>query len=82
MSREEQWRIMGYLVNEVESHGSLTDPHFFGLPVLSVLSSDAVHDLLQPPGCLVLLPILLTLRRQNHTAFSTLTLRLGCMRGS
>ena len=65
MSREEQWRIMGYLVNEVESHGSLTDPHFFGLPVLSVLSSDAVHDLLQPPGCLVLLPILLTLRRQK-----------------
>lgn len=52
-----------HLVDEVERHGPLSDPHLLGLPVLAVLVSDAVHALLQPASRLVLLPVLLPLRR-------------------
>lgn len=74
---------MGYLVNKVERYGSLPDPHLFGLPVLPVLGPDAVHALLQPPGGLVLLPILLALNRPSdkHTPMSALMHRLEVQLG-
>jgi len=62
-----------YLINEVEGHGSLADPHLLGLPVLVVLAPDAVHALLQLPRRLVLLPVLLTLpsaRAHTHRLYS------------
>lgn len=70
----QEWRhgsdlLKPHLVDEVERHGPLSDPHLLGLPVLAVLVSDAVHALLQPASRLVLLPVLLPLqshaRRQN-----------------
>lgn len=54
-----------HLVDEVERHGPLSDPHLLGLPVLAVLVSDAVHALLQPASRLVFLPVLLPLH--SHT---------------
>lgn len=53
-----------HLVDEVERHGPLSDPHLLGLPVLAVLVPDAVHALLQPASRLVFLPVLLSL--QSH----------------
>lgn len=60
-----------HLVDEVERHGPLSDPHLLGLPVLAVLVPDAVHTLLQPASRLVFLPVLLSLhshhsRHQNR----------------
>lgn len=55
-----------HLVDEVERHGPLPDPHLLGLPVLAVLVSDAVHTLLQPARRLVLLPVLFSLRISPH----------------
>ena len=57
-----------YLVNEVERHSPLADPHLLGLPVLVVLAPDAVHALLQSTCCLVLLPVLLPLQ-STHTFY-------------
>ena len=49
------------LVNEVESHCPLTNPHLLGLPILTVLGPNLVHTLVESPGRLVLLPIFLSL---------------------
>ena len=71
-----------HLVNEVEGHGPLADPHFLGLPVLVVLAPDAVHALLQSTCCLVLLPVLLPLTsRQTLYSQDTDLERLEYQRG-
>lgn len=38
--------MYSYLVNEVECHSPLSNPHLFRLPVVTVLSSDPVHTFL------------------------------------
>lgn len=55
-----------YFVNEIQSHGSLSDPHFLRLPVLSVCSSDFVHTFMQSSCRLVFLPIFLSLSVQKN----------------
>ena len=49
------------LVNEVESHCPLANPHLLGLPILTVLGPNLVHTLVESPGRLILLPIFLSL---------------------
>lgn len=51
-----------HLINEVQCHSPLPYFHLFGFPVFSVLIPDFIYTLLQPPSCLVLLPVLLTLQ--------------------
>lgn len=53
-----------YFVDEVQRHSSLPHFHLFGFPVFSILIPDFIYALLQPPCCLVLLPVLLTLQRE------------------
>lgn len=53
-----------YFINEVQCHSSLPYFHLFGFPIFSILISDFIYTLLQPPSCLVLLPVLLTLQRK------------------
>lgn len=55
-----QWIVL-YLINEIESHSSLSDSHLFGLPVVPVVGTDLVYALVQVTGCLVLLPIFFSL---------------------
>lgn len=59
-------RGLRHLVDEVEGHSSLSDPHLLGLPVFTVLGPDPVHTLLQSPGGFILLPVLLPLQNQKH----------------
>lgn len=55
-----------HLVNEIESHGPLSDPHLLGLPVLTILRSDLIHAFLQPTSRFILLPIFLSLQKQQR----------------
>lgn len=54
-----------HLINEIESHSPLSDPHLLGLPVFAVLGSDAVHTFLQSTCRFILLPILLSLQAKR-----------------
>lgn len=51
-----------HLVDKVEGHSPLPDPHLLGLPVFTVLVPDTVHTLLQPSGSFILLPVFLSLQ--------------------
>lgn len=55
-----------HLVNEIERHSSLSDPHLLGLPVFTVLGSNTVHTFLKTTSCFILLPILLSLQDKEH----------------
>lgn len=50
-----------HLVDEVERHSPLSDPHLLRLPVFAVLGPDAVHTLLQSTSRFIFLPILFSL---------------------
>jgi len=54
-----------HLVDKVERHSPLPDPHLLGLPVLAVLGSDAVHTFLQLTSSFILLPVLLSLQAKS-----------------
>lgn len=56
-----------YFVNEVQCHSPLPYFHLFGFPIFSVLISDFIYALLQPPSRLILLPVLLTLRELKYS---------------
>lgn len=72
------------LVNEVESHCPLANPHLLGLPILTVLGPNLVYTLVESPGRLVLLPIFLSLttihNNINHVTSINKMLNSMCLR--